>query len=123
MKWRNEFEAEMGIAEKRAKENEANRKLTGRELFLKDQTLLDSDIRFLNENGDSIDSVKIDESMYTSFLFYFSATFLLFHFINKILFFFFIFYSTKFFKGLFQNLDLEEDLPSDEESDDPDWKP
>ena len=62
MKWRNEFEAEMGIAEKRAKENEANRKLTGRELFLKDQSLLDSDIRFLTENGDSIENVKIDES-------------------------------------------------------------
>lgn len=87
MKWRNEFEAELGIAEKRAKENESNRKLTGRELFLKDQSLLDSDIRFLTENGDSIENVKIDES-------------------------------------LFQNLDLDEgDLPSDEESDDPDWKP
>ncbi|XP_070503597.1 RWD domain-containing protein 1 [Chironomus tepperi] len=86
MNWRNDFEAEMGIAEKRAKENETNRKLTGRELFLKDQSLLDSDIRFLTENGDSIENVKIDES-------------------------------------LFQNLDLEEDLPSGDESDDPDWKP
>ena len=27
------------------------------------------------------------------------------------------------FLGLFQNLDLEEDLPSEDESDDPDWKP
>jgi hypothetical protein len=62
MNWRNEFEADMGIAERRAKENEANRKLTGRELFLKDQSLLDSDIRFLTENGDSIENVKIDES-------------------------------------------------------------
>lgn len=62
MKWRNEFELEMGIAEKRAKENEISRKLTGRELFLKDQSLLDSDIRFLTENGDSIENVKIDES-------------------------------------------------------------
>lgn len=86
MDWRLEFEKEMGIAEKRAKENEANRKLTGRELFLKDQSLLDSDIRFLNENGDSIENVKIDES-------------------------------------LFQNLDLDEDLPSDDESDDEDWQP
>lgn len=86
IKWKNEFEAEMGIAAKRAKENEANRKLTGRELFLKDQSLLDSDIRFLTENGDSIENVKIDES-------------------------------------LFQNLDLEEDLPSEDESDDPDYKP
>jgi len=69
MKWRNEFEAEMGIAEKRAKENELNRKLTGRELFLRDQSLLDSDIRFLTENGDSIENVKIDESKsYSCFL-------------------------------------------------------
>ena len=69
MRWRNEFEAEMGIAEKRAKENESNRKLTGRELFLRDQSLLDSDIRFLTENGDSIENVKIDESKFCSFVF------------------------------------------------------
>jgi Rps23 Pro-64 3,4-dihydroxylase Tpa1-like proline 4-hydroxylase len=86
MKWRKDFENEMGITEKRVKENEANRKLTGRELFLRDQTLLDSDILFLQSQGDSIENVKIDES-------------------------------------LFQNLDLEEDLPSDSDDDDPDWKP
>lgn len=86
MKWRLEFENEMGITEKRIKENEANRKLTGRELFLRDQTLLDSDILFLQSQGDSIENVKIDES-------------------------------------LFQNLDLEEDLPSDSDEDDADWKP
>lgn len=42
MNWRNEFEKEMGIAEKKAKEAEANRKLTGRELFIRDQSLIDS---------------------------------------------------------------------------------
>ncbi|CRK87088.1 CLUMA_CG000838, isoform A [Clunio marinus] len=87
MNWRNEFEKEMGIAEKKAKEVEVNRKLTGRELFMRDQSLIDSDIIFLQQAGDSIDNVKIDES-------------------------------------LFQALDLDgEDLPSDDDSDDPDFKP
>lgn len=86
MNWRNEFEKEMGIAEKKAKELEANRKLTGRELFMVDQTLIDSDIIFLQQAGDSIENVKIDES-------------------------------------LFQALDLCDDLPSDDDSDDPDFKP
>lgn len=86
MKWRMEFETEMGITDKKNKENEATRKLTGRELFLRDQSLLDSDIIFLQSQGDSIENVKIDES-------------------------------------LFQNMDLEEDLPSDSDSDDPDYKP
>lgn len=88
MNWRNEFEAEMGITEKKIKESEANlKKLTGRELFLRDQSLLDSDIRFLQQNGDSIENVKIDES-------------------------------------LFSNLELDEELPSDDdESDDPDYVP
>jgi hypothetical protein len=107
MKWRNEFEIELGIAEKRAKENETNRKLTGRELFLRDQSLLDSDIRFLTENGDSIENVKIDESKSQSY-----------HALN-----FAILLTTALISGLFQNLDLEEDLPSEDESDDPDWKP
>lgn len=86
MNWRNEFEVEMGITERKQKESEATRKLTGRELFLRDQSLLDSDILFLQSQGDSIENVKIDES-------------------------------------LFQNLDIEEDLPSEsDDSDDPDWK-
>jgi hypothetical protein len=86
MVWRNDFEKEFGIAEKKAKEADANRKLTGRELFMRDQTLIDSDILFLTAAGDSIENVKIDES-------------------------------------LFQALDLEDELPSDDDSDDPDYKP
>lgn len=86
MTWRNAFELEFGIAERKAKEVEANRKLTGRELFMIDQSLIDSDIIFLQSQGDSIENVKIDES-------------------------------------LFQALDLEEDLPSDDDSDDLDYKP
>lgn len=87
LNWRNEFELEFGIAEKKAKELDANRKLTGRELFMRDQSLIESDLIFLQQAGDSIENVKIDES-------------------------------------LFQNLDLDgEDLPSDDDSDDEDYKP
>jgi hypothetical protein len=87
MNWKNSFEIEMGIAEKKAKALEGNRKLTGRELFMRDQSLIDSDIAFLQAQGDTVEKVTIDES-------------------------------------LFQALDLDgEDLPSDEDSDDPDYKP
>lgn len=86
MNWRNDFEKEFGIAEKKAKEADANRKLTGREMFMRDQSLIESDLLFLQNAGENIEKVKIDES-------------------------------------LFQALDLEEDLPSDEDSDDPDYKP
>lgn len=54
----------MGIAQKREKENLENRKLTGKELFLQDTTLNDSDIKFLISQGDSIENVKIDESLF-----------------------------------------------------------
>lgn len=86
MKWRADFEAEMGIAAQRAKDNDTNRKPSGKELFMRDKSLLDSDILFLQSQGDSIENVKIDES-------------------------------------LFQNLDLNEELPSDSDSDDPDYAP
>lgn len=86
MTWRNAFELEMGIAEKKAKELEANRKLTGRELFMRDQSLIDSDIAFLEAQGDTVEKVVFNES-------------------------------------LFQALDIGEDLPSDDDSDDSDYKP
>ncbi|XP_005175295.1 RWD domain-containing protein 1 [Musca domestica] len=63
MKWKMEFEESMGIAAKREKSND-NKKLTGRELFMRDNTLNDSDIKFLMEAGDSIENVKIDESLF-----------------------------------------------------------
>lgn len=58
------FEQEMGIAQRREKELLENRKLTGKELFLQDTTLNDSDIKFLISQGDSIENVKIDESLF-----------------------------------------------------------
>lgn len=86
MTWKTQFELETGVVEKRRLENESNRKLTGRELFMTDSSLVDSDIASILQAGDTVESVKIDES-------------------------------------LFQALDLEEDLPSEDESDDPDYLP
>uniref|UniRef100_A0A1I8NTN3 RWD domain-containing protein n=1 Tax=Stomoxys calcitrans TaxID=35570 RepID=A0A1I8NTN3_STOCA len=63
MKWKTEFEESTGIAAKREKLSDG-KKLTGRELFMRDTTLNDSDIKFLMEAGDSIESVKIDESLF-----------------------------------------------------------
>lgn len=63
MKWRAEFEQDMGIVAKREKLNIGG-KLTGKELFLRDNTLNESDIKFLLEAGESIENVKIDESLF-----------------------------------------------------------
>lgn len=64
MAWKTAFEDELGITQRRLKDLAENRKLTGRELFLRDTTLNESDIKFLLEAGDSIESVKIDESLF-----------------------------------------------------------
>jgi hypothetical protein len=64
MNWKNAFELDLGIAQRREQENQPNRKLTGRELFQRDTTLIDSDIKFLTAAGESIESVKIDESLF-----------------------------------------------------------
>lgn len=64
MAWRNEFEQDTGIALRREKSLANNNKLTGKELFLRDNTLNDSDLKFLLEAGESIESVKIDESLF-----------------------------------------------------------
>jgi hypothetical protein len=62
--WKNEFDIDMGIAEKREKALADQKKLTGKELFLRDTTLNESDLKFLLEAGDSIENVKIDESLF-----------------------------------------------------------
>lgn len=64
LKWRNEFERETGIAQRREKQLSDNKKLTGRELFMRDNTLNESDIKYLLEAGDSVENVKIDESLF-----------------------------------------------------------
>ncbi|KAM7364282.1 RWD domain-containing protein 1 [Cochliomyia hominivorax] len=63
MKWKLEFEESMGIAAKREKASDC-KKLTGRELFMRDTTLNESDIKYLLEAGDSIENVKIDETLF-----------------------------------------------------------
>lgn len=61
--WRNEFERDVGIKEKREKQT-TNRKLTGRELFTRDTTLNDSDLKFLAAAGEPVENVKIDEALF-----------------------------------------------------------
>lgn len=53
----------MGIAKRREKLTDS-KKLTGRELFTRDTTLVDSDLKFLLAAGDSVENVKIDESLF-----------------------------------------------------------
>lgn len=62
--WRLEFEADTGIALRREKAAANSSKLTGRELFMRDTTLNESDLKFLLEAGESIESVKVDESLF-----------------------------------------------------------
>lgn len=64
MKWKMEFEEQTGVTAKREKITADSKKLTGKELFMQDNTLNDSDIKFLIEAGDSIENVKIDESLF-----------------------------------------------------------
>ncbi|XP_037083490.1 RWD domain-containing protein 1-like isoform X2 [Pollicipes pollicipes] len=64
LKWKEGFEKEMSaMRAQKARDLEAARrnKLSGRELFLKDTTLVDSDIKFLEDAGED---VKVDESLF-----------------------------------------------------------
>ncbi|XP_074640035.1 RWD domain-containing protein 1-like [Tubulanus polymorphus] len=61
--WKSKFDAEMqerrrleGIEEK------VTKKLTGRQLFMQDHTLDDSDVKFLQESGGAV--VEVDESLF-----------------------------------------------------------
>ncbi|XP_018580248.1 RWD domain-containing protein 1 [Anoplophora glabripennis] len=60
MKWKQRFEDEMGITKKREMLEKEGKKLTGRELFMSDNTLNESDLKFLDEG----DAVKVDESLF-----------------------------------------------------------
>lgn len=64
MAWKNKFELEMGITERKEKILAECRKLTGRELFLQDNTLNESDLKFLMDAGEPIENVRIDESLF-----------------------------------------------------------
>jgi len=60
LKWRQQFEQDLGIDKKRELAEKEGRKLTGRELFMTDNTLNESDLKFLDEG----DRVKVDESLF-----------------------------------------------------------
>lgn len=46
--WKQAFELDLGLVQKREKEDK-NKKLTGRELFMQDKSLIESDLKFLEE--------------------------------------------------------------------------
>ncbi|XP_015792453.1 RWD domain-containing protein 1 [Tetranychus urticae] len=67
--WKREFDAEMAALEKtQVKLEGSNKKLTGRELFEKDKSLIESDLKFLEEEGGEAAvacvDVKVDESLF-----------------------------------------------------------
>lgn len=59
--WKARFDTELGAKKIQDREDKETRKLTGRELFLTDKTLNESDLKFLEDGGDSI---KVDESLF-----------------------------------------------------------
>lgn len=64
MTWKTKFELDMGITERKEKILAETRKLTGRELFMQDNTLNESDLKFLMDAGEPIENVRIDESLF-----------------------------------------------------------
>lgn len=64
MAWKTKFELDMGITERKEKLLGESKKLTGKELFLQDNTLNESDLKFLMDAGEPIESVRIDESLF-----------------------------------------------------------
>ncbi|XP_035230629.1 RWD domain-containing protein 1-like [Stegodyphus dumicola] len=62
MSWKAKFDQEMAELKKlQIKDEVTNKKLTGRELFEKDHSLVDSDLQFLQEGEEE---VKVDESLF-----------------------------------------------------------
>ncbi|XP_050440868.1 RWD domain-containing protein 1 [Adelges cooleyi] len=59
LRWKFQFEEDMGVLKKRNEEDKG-KKMTGRELFMTDKSLNESDLKFLEEG----DSVKVDESLF-----------------------------------------------------------
>uniref|UniRef100_A0A1B6G4M2 RWD domain-containing protein n=1 Tax=Cuerna arida TaxID=1464854 RepID=A0A1B6G4M2_9HEMI len=59
--WKKAFDIEFGLNNKKVLE-EKNKKLTGKELFLRDKSLNESDLKFLEVEGGEV--VKVDESLF-----------------------------------------------------------
>lgn len=78
--WKKQFEEDLGIRKKRETSDKENRKLTGRELFITDNTLNESDLKFLDGEKKSLlcnmyinnlttfvftgEEVQVDESLF-----------------------------------------------------------
>lgn len=61
--WKTKFDEEMAeIRKKKGIREKDTTKLTGKELFMQDHTLDDSDVKFLDE--EDADAVKVDESLF-----------------------------------------------------------
>ncbi|XP_014284167.1 RWD domain-containing protein 1 [Halyomorpha halys] len=58
--WKQKFDEDMGFISKK-EINEKGKKMTGRELFMLDKSLNESDLKFLEEGGEF---VKVDESLF-----------------------------------------------------------
>ncbi|KAL5011060.1 hypothetical protein ScPMuIL_013365 [Solemya velum] len=59
--WKKAFDAEMIDMKKITTELERSKKLTGKELFMQDASMNDSDVKFLQSEGDA---VEVDESLF-----------------------------------------------------------
>lgn len=68
MAWKRNFDAEMAELEKMNQKDEgSSRKLTGRELFEKDNSMIESDLQFLDSEEDfclDAGDVKVNESLF-----------------------------------------------------------
>lgn len=77
LKWKAQFEEETGVAKKREINDREGKKLTGRELFIRDKSLNESDLKFLEDGMYQLfqilfydmlsllgEAVKVDESLF-----------------------------------------------------------
>ncbi|XP_015180931.1 PREDICTED: RWD domain-containing protein 1 [Polistes dominula] len=60
LSWKEKFDEEMGHTKRKEMADREGKKLTGRELFMTDRTLDQSDLKFLDDG----DAVKVDESLF-----------------------------------------------------------
>ncbi|EZA59343.1 hypothetical protein DMN91_007719 [Ooceraea biroi] len=60
LSWKEKFDEEMGYTKRRELADREGKKLTGKELFMTDKTLDQSDLKFLDDG----DAVKVDESLF-----------------------------------------------------------
>ncbi|KAK0161247.1 hypothetical protein PV327_009738 [Microctonus hyperodae] len=60
MRWKEKFDVEMGHTKRRELAALQGKKMTGRELFMTDKTLNESDLKFLDDG----EAVKVDESLF-----------------------------------------------------------